>query len=82
MNPPSPVLDVAHNPFLEREDATWTTDDVANTRVINYLRRKIAKLEFFINHPITNDPYDNDTLNHLNFEINRWKDLLNKARYN
>lgn len=82
MNPPSPVYDPAPtNPFVEQPH-TWNTDDVADTRVLNYLRRKLDRLKFFLDHPLMNAPHDQHTIDHIVQEIERMTLLLNKAHYN
>lgn len=71
------------NPFMDDlPDNQWHEDTVANTRVLNSLRRKIQRIEFYTNHPVHNEPWDNEILNNLNIELRHYKDLLNKARYN
>jgi len=82
LNPPSPVYDPSPaNPFIEQPN-TWNINDVADTRVLNYLRGKIDKLKFLLDHPLTGQPHDQHTIDRLVREIDRMTLLLNKAHYN
>lgn len=82
MNPPSPVYDpTPANPFVEQPN-TWDTNDVATTRVFNYLRTRIERLKFFLDHPLLEDANDQHTIDHVRGEIDRMTDYLNKAHYN
>lgn len=80
--PATPVYDPSPaNPFVEQPN-TWDTNDVADTRTINYLRRRIDNLKFFLNHPLMDSPHSQETIETLTREVERWTLLLNKAHYN
>lgn len=82
MNPPSPVYDPAPaNPFVVQPDH-WNTDDVANTRAHNYLRKKIDRVKFLIDHPPNDHPWNEVQYDNLLRDLDRWVLLLNKAHYN
>jgi len=76
-----PVSDAPNNPFLDAVN-TWRTDDVADTKVMKHIRKKIANLKFWIDHPLTSEPYTPETLARLNQDLDSWNMLLIKAHYN
>lgn len=77
----TPIYDNPNNPFLD-DSNTWRTDDVANTKVMAHIRKKIANLKFWINHPLVDEPYPPETLRRLNEALDDWNMLLIKAHYN
>jgi len=76
-----PIVDAEHNPFLDAVN-TWNVNDVANTKVLKHIRKKIANLKFWIDHPLVSEPYSLATLQRLNQELDTWNMLLIKAHYN
>jgi len=76
-----PIEDATNNPFLDAVN-TWHVNDVANTKVLKHIRKKIANLKFWIDHPLVNEPYTPQTLQRLNEELDTWNMLLIKAHYN
>lgn len=72
------------NPFLEQpEIQQWDSRvQVANSKVLNHIRRKIANLKFWIDHPLVDEPYQPDVLERLNHELDHWNLMLIKAHYN
>jgi len=80
MNPP--ILDATpNNPFIVQPD-TWDTDDVANSRAHNYLRKKIDRVRFLIDHPPLGNAWNQIQYDNLIRDLDRWILLLNKAHYN
>lgn len=80
--PPSPVYDPSPaNPFID-QSRLWNTDDVAPIRVINYLRNKIDRLKYFLDHPFNDEPHDQHTIDRVTREVERMVLMLNKAHYN
>lgn len=84
-------LDMANNPFIdwsnrgvEQRPPLWETDDIACAKVINKLRREIAKREFKLAHPPL--MYSNEQrlawFNRLQEELQYWTSRLTDARYN
>lgn len=83
MNEHEVVEDAQNNPFIATPRVrTWHTDEVAPIQVYNHIRCTIARLEFYLRHPLINNPPDEEHIEHLERELVRFKDLLNKAHYN
>jgi len=76
-----PIPDAENNPFLAAA-RLWRSDEVANSSVLKHIRKKIANLKFWIDHPLTSEPYTAETLARLNQELDHWNLLLIKAHYN
>lgn len=77
-----PIEDTENNVFITPRVRTWHTDDVADSRVRDHLRCAIARLEFYLKHPIIGNEPDDLHVQHLREELRRFTDLLNKAHYN
>jgi len=83
MNEHEVIEDANNNPFIaQARIRTWNTDEVAPAQVHDHLRCAIARLQFYLRHPLINDPPDEAHITHLEQELVRFKDLLNKAHYN
>lgn len=80
--PATPIYDPSPaNPFIEQRD-TWDTDDVADTRTLAYLRRKVDRVKFLLEHPPTEFEWEPQVIMNLQRDLDRWVLLLNKAHYN
>jgi len=83
MNEHEVIEDAPNNPFLAQPRIrTWHTDEVAPIQVHDHLRCAIARLQFYLRHPMINNPPDEAHIAHLESELVRFRDLLNKAHYN
>jgi len=81
MNEHEVVEDAQNNPFIDRT-RTWNTDHEAPIEVHDHLRNAINRLNFYLHHPLLNDPLDERHVAHLKQELERFTILLNKAHYN
>lgn len=81
--PATPIYDPSPaNPFIAQPN-TWDTDDVADSRTLAYLRRKIDRVRFLLDHPPTaSGDWPDHVIINLQRDLDRWVLLLNKAHYN
>lgn len=86
MNEHEVIADAQNNPFLSNETPydtdRWESDDVARAKVYSYLRKRIERVKWFIDHPLDEENWNESTMNHLKRELARWVNLLNQAIYN
>jgi len=90
MNEHEIIEDAVNNPFVipEEEETltnerTWDSNiDVADTRVYDHIRKAIARLNFYLRHPLLGEEMDEDYNLHLRSELRRYTRYLNKAHYN
>jgi len=85
MNANEVIEDATHNPFLPtiNEERVWDANvDVADTAVLNHIRNAIARLNFYLRHPLLGEEMDEEHFIHLRSELRRYTTYLNKAHYN
>jgi len=85
MNAHEVIEDVTNNPFLPtiNEERVWDSNaDVADIAVHNHIRKAIAKLNFYLRHPLLGEEIDEEHHSHLRSELRRYTNYLNKAHYN
>jgi len=95
MNAYEVIEDATNNPFVaddevetvnnthEEDGEIWDANmDVATTRVYEHIRKAIARLNFYLRHPLLGEEMDEEHAIHLRSELRRYTSYLNKAHYN
>lgn len=87
----STIEDYPNNPFFvpnygvpEGEITTWFSEDIAGTKVLNKIRKEIARCEFKLKHlPIMFDEEEKARfIADMNLSLELWNYRLDQARYN
>jgi len=85
MNAHEVIEDATNNPFVtpNGEVREWDANiDVADTAIYNHIRTAIARLNFYLRHPLLGEDMDEDYVAHLRNELRLFTRALNKAHYN
>lgn len=79
-----PIEDHENNPLIgENELRVWDSNiDVADIKVYDHIRQAIARLNFYLRHPLLGEDIDENHVIHLRAELRRYTRYLNKAHYN
>lgn len=86
MNSNEVIEDAQNNPFINPNGQLreWNANgsEVADTQVHNHIRTTIARLNFYLRHPLLGEEMDEEHAIHLRSELRRYMAYLNKAHYN